>query len=389
MFLIKLYRFIVGSVVFEAYGGFGERFINLCCNRGIEIRDTKLNKNKIKAIVKADEYKYLRSIAKRSGMKLKAIKKYGIPFFVMKHKNRVGLLIGGILFSVLLFLSTFFIWSIDVTGGENISHDQIIEIMQTLGVKEGELRKNIDVKDVSEKAMQKLSSKVSWLSVNIKGTHANIEVRDYKPRKKDETYSSPCNIIADFDGLLLTASVTSGKKICKEGGGVNKGDILISGIVENRDTSSQFMEARGVITALHNVELKAETAATVKGITFENAKKSFTLSLFGIKVPLVHQKDRSEDFLTFQTEKKLKYANVVLPFSVIETTTVHKTEYTGQKNLSGVTADRFAQQFYEKFKNTLVLSSEISFKTQGETVALNSTSKCIDFMGKKQKISIE
>ena len=46
MFLIRLFRFLTGYIVFSGNGGFPERFINLCSLNGISLWDTKCSAGK-------------------------------------------------------------------------------------------------------------------------------------------------------------------------------------------------------------------------------------------------------------------------------------------------------------------------------------------------------
>ena len=52
-----------------------------------------------------------------------------------------------------------------------------------------------------------LEDKIIWANVNIEGSAALIEVRELVPPKVDDTYKSPCNIVADHEGLLISLKV--------------------------------------------------------------------------------------------------------------------------------------------------------------------------------------
>lgn len=390
MFLIKLFRYICGVVVFSAKGGFFERFINLCSVNKINIRDVSFSENTLKASVNPKKYKMLRDVAKRSGMTLKVQNKYGMPFFIRKNKNRVGLIIGAVIFAVFMVFTSSFIWTVEVSNTENVSSADVIKACEKLGLKQGTLKRKIDSNELSRLLMIELSGKVSWLSVNIRGTRAVVELRAYEPWRKDTTYKEPCNIVADFDGLLLYMEVYNGVKAAKEGNGVSKGDLLISGIVENRDTSSQFLEARGKITALHNDSLSLTIKENERIKSYTEYSSIKVLNIFGLKIPLGFFDENKSLYDEFNNEKHLNYGKARLPISLNEITRAYY-EKTVRKNESLIceAVDCFSINMYEKYKNTLVLKSQYSLEEKNGNIKIKSESECIDFLGEKQIIYIE
>ena len=177
-------------------------------------------------------------------MKLFCISKYGLPFILFKNRNRVGLAVGAAFFVLFMSIMSLFVWSIETVGSERISEAEIVSVAEEYGLRTGCFRPALDVHEISDGMIKSLNGRLLWAAVNVSGSRAVIEVRDYIEKPESKTYSEPCNLIADFDGLLLSLEVHNGTKANFEGNGVKKGDLLISGIVENRDLSSVFHEAR-------------------------------------------------------------------------------------------------------------------------------------------------
>ncbi len=388
MLLAEAVRLFSGYVKFSAHGGFCERFVNLCDNQKINIRSLGFNNEKLEGFVSAKDYKKLRPIAKKSGMKLCCVSKHGLPFFVFKKRNRVGLLIGAVFFAVFMCIMSLFIWNVETIGSEKISSEEILFAAKELGLKEGSFRPKTDVHALSDGLITKFGGRLLWAAVNVNGSRAVIEVRDYIEKPESKTYSDPCNIVADFDGLLLSLEVFNGTKANSEGNGVKKGDLLISGIVENRDFSSSFHEARGKITALHKSEISLLVPSKSSFKKYTHEKNVFFLRFFWFKIPLgIFKKD--ENFEEFESEKKLTLNGMTLPFSVIKKTRVYfeeKSEETGFELERA--ADALTVSGFEKYKNTLVLKTKFMLSKTKEGVLANSKSECIDFIGKKQKLLI-
>ena len=389
MLLLKILRFFIGYVYFTAEGGFAERFLNLCNKENIHIKDAELYGNNLKGCVAAGKYKKIHKIAVQSGVKLKSQRKYGLVFSLRKHKKRVALFTGFIYIIFFLVYTSSFIWTIDVAGAERISDAEVIKACETLGLKEGVLKRSLDTNELSRLLIMELSGKVSWISVNVKGTKATVELRDYAKWKEDTTYGKPSNIVADFDGLLMTLEVYNGVKIAKEGNGVKKGDLLISGIAENRDTSSQLMEARGRITALHSASTETvQKDMKLKRYTY--TEKIKILGLFGLRIPMGYFKEKEEMFDEFENKKSLYYGKSKIPLSVSTVSRAYyKTDMSDADYSLYTCADIHTIEMYEKFKNTLLLSSESRIENKQGKITIKTTNECVDFMGVKEEIYIE
>lgn len=387
--MFELFRLLFGYVRFCAYGGFGERFVNLCDDRRIKVRELSFNEERLEGFVTARDYKKLRPIAKRSGMKLSCLSKHGLPFFVFKNRNRVGLVVGAAFFAVFMCIMSLFVWSVDTVGSESLSREEILSVAKKFGLYEGAFKPKIDVHELSDSMITEMNGRLLWAAVNISGCRAVVEVRDYIQKPESKTYGEPCNIVADFDGLLLSIQVYNGTKANREGNGVKKGDLLISGIVENRDFSSVFREARGKITAFHNDTLSFSVPAQEKRRVFKRSDSVYLLRFFHLKIPLGLFK-KGEAFEEYETEKSLCLKNISLPFSVVKRTRLYYAEEKAENGCALEQAlDGFTAAAFEKYKNTLVLKSKISVSKGKTGVSVRSESECIDFIGEKQKLLIE
>lgn len=382
-------RLLSGYVRFSAGGGFGERFVNLCDFCDIKVRRLQKNGNSIEGFVAAKDYRKLRTVAKKSGMTLVCLSKHGLPFFAFRNRERVGLLVGAVFFCVFMAVMSLFVWSVDVTGSEELSREEVLLAAAELGLGEGAFRPKTDVRFVADSLVTKFNGRLQWAAVNIIGSRAVIELRDYTPKAEEKVFSDPCNIVADFDGLLLSLEVYNGTKANTEGNGVKKGDLLISGVVENRDLSSSFREARGKITALHSAALSFSANGEVETRAYKEESHVYSFRCFWLKIPLGFLKG-GENFEEFEEEEKLFLSSTPLPLSIIKTTRLY---YETLKTADGCELERaldgYAVTAFEKFKNTRVLSSEISVSRKENNVTVSGENDCIDFIGKKQPIQIE
>lgn len=387
MNLIGIIRFFRGYLLFEIYGGFTERFINLCAAHRVNIWNANLKKDSMTACVLTKNFRKLRPIAKKAGCRLKIVKKVGIPFFMNKSKDRIGLLISVCFFAVFFIVMNQFVWTIEVTGSETVSSEEIQNITEKLGLCIGKPVSQLDVTHISRQAVNHFSGRLQWMSINIKGSKAVIEVRDYTDIHEDSDYGDPCNIVADFDGVLLSVEVLNGDKIVDEGNAVKEGDLLISGIIENEDLSCIYTEARGKITALHHTEYSKQYSKNYNEYTgIITQKEIYTIDILGLKIPLGFV-DKNQYDSCFEYKTYISYNGTTLPFGIIKTSYIHfeeKKEKTNAELL--LSLDDFTRENYSNLKNTYILSTANEVEIINNEILLKNNIECIDFIGVQSPI---
>ena len=388
MTFVSWIRYLRGSVRFSARGGFCERFINLCNVRGIQIRALKVHEDGLTGYVCRKDYRRLRPIARSAGMVLRATEKHGISFFLERHKKRRGLLLGALLFSLCLFLLSFHIWSIDAVGTQNVSKETLLQLAETYGLRSGVARRKIDAETLARQVQHDLGGKLSWLAVNIDGCRAFIEARDYIQPDKDETFGDPCNLVADFDGVLRAIEVHSGKKANTEGNGVHKGDLLISGVIENRIGESFFYEARGIVTAEHKDTVRRSTSLSQPLQTYRTLGEVRGIHCFG--VPLQFGLVRKKTVQTvFTKTRQLVLNGIPLPVLTNTRTCAKLCDANAEPSVrAALLFDDFTAACYQKYGNTAVLSKKVTVRCSGDQLHIRQDSSCLDFMGTKQPITI-
>lgn len=382
MNLLDILRCIRGYVHFTAEGGFPERFINLCASRGIHLWTLTPQIKKLEGCVSAKDFFRLRAVARKSGVRLTVNKKCGLPFFMKRHRNRAFLFAGVFIYIFTVIAMNQFVWFIDVEGTHTVSHARIISTLEQYGLKKGVYSKAVDTDLLNREGVNSFNGRLMWMSVNIKGSKAVIEVRDYVDEHEDATYKEPCNIVADFDATVLSVEAFNGVRIVRAGNAVKKGDLLISGVVENTDFSASYLEARGRITALHTVSRqKAYSAADSSFKRLSDRKKTHGVNFLWLTFP------KSDKYFSYNEFLEIK--NTVLPFGIIAAT---KKEYTDNEvcDYAILTAiDSYTAEFYRDFANTNILSSDTKISLKGTECIITSEMNCIDFIGIKSPIYID
>lgn len=361
----------MGYVSFTARGGFIERFVNLCTKNGIPLWNLKRKDDYLEADTTAKGYKSIRESAKRSGVKVSIVKKHGLPFFAHAYRKRRGILIGmAFAFVLVCFLSSM-IWSIEVSGNKDLTDEQVLEAFFETGVRVGAFKSKLDCSECAYQVTRKLPQ-LSFASVNIIGSRAEIIVneRSEKPQFPDE--SKPCNIVSCENGTVLSIDANIGSPEIKAGDAVIKGDLLISGITENADGSENLKTARGTVFA--KVEKRINTEKQDFSFHTQKSEKNlYAIYILGARIPLGFSVGEMNKTSCIE---KLTNGSINLPLGIIRE---HSYELSEETELPEECKTLYsAKKYCENYRNIFNQSEEII----SESVVKNKKDELISFSGR-------
>lgn len=386
MLLLKLIGLIRGYVSFSARSGFPERFINLCRLNRIPLQNLRCSGNVLTAQTDRSSYKRIRPVAKKSGMKVRIDKKHGLPFFVKRHSNRCGLIFGALfcLFAV-IFLSTR-IWRIEVTGNIRVPAEEITAVFASLGVHEGAKSSGINASETEAAALRKLPD-ISWLNINFSGCTAIIEVRETVIRPETDNDNRPSNLVAARDGRILIMRPFNGTAEVTAGTPVLKGDLLISGIEENKDLTADFCRAEGYVVAETFRTASFSMPQSFSALKKTDSRKCYTLHFLFFNIPLGKSTGAG-----FTETTHLFVRNVSLPFGIskaVESTYSEVSCKLSAADAMLLASLRFGEARLEEFRGREIKNSRISADLQGGTVKINGEYDCIENIGISSLMQIE
>ena len=120
--------------------------------------------------------------------------------------------------------------SVEVTGNRDVETAQILSQLRREGLYPGVYGPKLDTKQIAlntQLAMEDLS----WVSVNLYGTRAQVVVREVVPPPELLTRDGTSDIVARAGGLVLSVDAAAGQAQVRPGQTVSEGDVLISGTV--------------------------------------------------------------------------------------------------------------------------------------------------------------
>jgi similar to stage IV sporulation protein len=385
--IIQFLRYLFGYINFRAFGGFPDRFINLCTKEGIPLWNVRNINNNITASTTVQGYLSIHTVARKSGMRVISTDKVGLKYFLRKHKTRIGILAGLVVTVIVLSILTQFVWSVSVVGNTTLEEDVILSTFEKYGVKVGMPTSSIDNDEVASIVMSEIES-LSWVSVNMKGSVVVIEVREKTEAPEIYDASKPTNVIASEDGVILSIDLLHGVEEVKPGSAVTKGDLLISGIVANKDGEEIPIHADGYVKALVNKK-QTFTNNDFSLYKIENEKTRNLIFFFGLKIPLgtkVNDKFFTEHNSFAQSEEKL------LPLGII-------TQYGANISKEKAEVKASLQNKIALFSNAVFVREILNFsevrtsgleKSESENqVKYEFSAQCEQEIGTLQEIYVE
>lgn len=218
-----------------------ERFFNLTSARGIYIWDIRRLEYTTEFYIHIENVYRLRTILKKTKMRLKVKERYGLPFFLHTNRKR-KMFFGGLISGwFIVFTMSLYVWNISFEGNVIHTDDELIKFMDELGIKEGVKQSHIEPEEI-EKAIRNRYFDITWASVEVSGTMLRVHIRENKNYKDEDSNQDNKNeddifdtdnqcgdIIASKNATVVSIVTRRGTPLIKKGAMVSIGDKLIEG----------------------------------------------------------------------------------------------------------------------------------------------------------------
>ena len=237
----KILCFLNGYVEVLICGGQTERFFNLCMARGIVVRNLRQNKDKsFTCIFSVNHFFLLGPIRRKTKVRIHILEKQGLPFWVEKGVKRKAFFLGFFLCGMLLLMLSGRIWNIHIEGNVRNSTGEILDFLDKQDINHGMSKKKINCSEVAA-AVRKNFPEITWVSARIEGTRLILNIQEGIIPQKTNSNTSPCNLLADKDGVITDMIVRRGIPVKKPGDSCKKGELLVSGELHIMNDSQEVL----------------------------------------------------------------------------------------------------------------------------------------------------
>ncbi len=192
--------------------------------------------------------------------------------------RRSGLFVGAVLFLALTAFFSSVLWKIEITGCQKLKEEEVLAELAECGVREGAFLRGFDADRVRNEMMQK-NDGIAWMSVNVIGTYAYVEIRETE-RKTGPSEGGYSHIVASCDGQILSFETQHGNVLLWPGDTVREGELIVAGMIEQMNGDYKLVHAEGKVIA--------RTEHTVTGscpyLLREEKEGKRTLAAVGIRL---------------------------------------------------------------------------------------------------------
>ena len=192
----------------------------------------------------------LMRLGEHAGVEMTKTQMPGLPHLVARYRHRPGIFIGTALFFLIIYFSGKIIWNFDVTGNVSVSDQSVVECLEKLGCSAGAYIPDIDFDKLQNDVLLE-NNTLAWLSVNMDGNLARVEVKERRvvPSEYVPSNGLSANIVAAEDGVIERCLVKNGKASVENGDVVRRGELLISGVIDVKEREVRYERADGEVLA--------------------------------------------------------------------------------------------------------------------------------------------
>ena len=387
--------FLTGYRILKAECEQAEVLLNLCAQHGIALLGTELSEDGFFLFCSFSQSVRLLKCAKQNEIPIEVISSHGIPALILRYRHRYGVALGLLLALALIFLSGSVVWDIRIDGEQKLSESEVLSALEECGLSLGTRRRSLDI-DALENRVLILSDDISWISVNIIGTVAEVEIREVQlPDEPLENELSAANIVAATDGKVVGFKETRGNVAVEIGESVREGQLLIGGIYGDEENGFRYTVAKGGVLAEVEREFTVEIPRSETQKHYTGAQKCEKYLIFFKKrikffsnyrnLPITCDKIDIEEYFRAPNGKRLPVGVYTARYDEYRYETAERTDdellALGYSSLDSLLRKELAE--------SELLSKEISTELSEDSLILRCKVRCIENIARVQEIKID
>ncbi|WP_243290715.1 sporulation protein YqfD [Bacillus sp. FJAT-47783] len=317
----KWIYFFTGNVQVVIEGVGTERFINDCVRERIFLWDVKRHRSgKVSFFIRLQDVHALRKVVRRNDCTCTFLKRKGLPFWIKRSYKNSGFLIGMTCFFIIAFLLSNMVWGIEIQGAEPKTEHLVEKELKKIGIKTGAFQFLLPEPDDIQKYVLDEVEGITWIGVDLVGTTYHIEVVEKKEPPEKE-YVGPQHIVASKEAVISRMFVEKGQQMVSIHEHVQKGQILVSGIIGN-EKNEQLVGAKGEVygETWYETVVKVPLESTYEVLTGNYITKH-KIDIYGFSVPFWgFKKNEYKQFEKEVTNKPFHFLHWTLPISYVNET---------------------------------------------------------------------
>ena len=196
--------------------------------------------------------------------------------FLISHllsKERAGLTVGLCLAIFMILFSSSRIWDVRIEGNSRLTDGQVISLLEENGLTIGMKKRDVTASATENKILMS-SDDIAWLSINIRGTVATVEIKESLDVSEPPRLTAS-NLVSNANGTIERFEEIKGNLAVSLGEPISEGQLLVGGIYDSSAFSGmRYTQARGKVFARCEKDFHIEIPLTYEKKTYTGAKKT-------------------------------------------------------------------------------------------------------------------
>ncbi len=375
----------MSSYVLKIKGKRPENFIEFLLHLHINFRQLKGDKEYI--IIEVSEEDYQKILKIKTSYEIEITKRKGIAYFLYLFKTK-KLFLTALLFSfVLLCFLTRVTFSIEIIETDNDIKEMLLTDLKNLGIQKYHLKVGYQRKEkIRQQILEKEKEVLEWLEIEEVGTSYQIKLIK-RVKKEEEKVLEPRHIIAKKDGMIVSIKADSGEVVTHKNMYVKQGDVLISGLIKNKEDIVSKVVAKGKVYAEVWYKINMNLPQTYKEEKKTGKKKQV------LEVSFLNQSFGFNDLFPYKNAKEkvtILWYHPLLPLSIQytkkEELEIHQVNYNNNtiktdviplakkklKEKLGDEIEVISQKVLKKEQSAGKMNIELFFKVKENITAYQS-----------------
>lgn len=389
-------NFLRGQVLVHIESGCPERVVNLCAGAEVPFWDVQwLSPVELTLRTTRRGLAQVRRAAEQVGAAATVRREQGAPLLARRLRRRYVLLAAALLTVLLVVEGNFTIWEFQVSGNETVPDEAVLRALEDYGITIGTRSLDIDQKDMRNHVLLELHD-VSWLTVNVKGCVAYVQVVERQRPPEIAEKDGVWNIVAARDGLVTRVQALDGKALVSAGSTVTAGELLVTGVYESREGSTYMTHSLGTVEARTWYALSVSVPLTIAEKSGEcREKAAISVDIGKKRIKLWGRGSISGpncDKITYYHPLTLP-GGLRLPITLVrETVTVYAPQQVRrsreQAQKEGETL--LVRQLRRQLRDTgRITETKFSAKTEGENLIVLMQAECLEQIGLPVQVQAE
>ena len=217
----------------EIKGKDPDYFLRELIRNEINIYHLDKEPSKMRVIIHQKDYEKLVKI--KTTYKIKIIKRYGINKYQNWLKNYWYVFLFILMGLGINLVLSHMIFEIEIIHPNQELVKEVRKDLEELGIKKYTFKVGYQKREkIKEQILEKEKENIEWLEIEEEGTKYKVTVEERK-KNKDEKECNPRNIVSKKNAILLEIDASSGEIVKKKNDYVEKNEVVISGVIHNKE----------------------------------------------------------------------------------------------------------------------------------------------------------